>query len=302
MPDQVRHDNERSFCEAVNSKSKDNNQAEKVSNPEKGLSMYLDYWDFKKAPFENVADPSFFYVSQSHEEALSRLLYVARFSKGAALLTGDIGSGKSLISRVYKNKLKEAGSDIIILTNPHYNPVEFLQIIVYQLGIADRPDSKARLLQMLGRKAIKNLEHSKGTIIVIDEAQGIPEDTLEEARLLLNLQNGHRFLLTLVLIGQPELRKKIKDMKSLDQRIPIRFHLRPFDFRDTQNYIMYRLKRAGLENNVFEKKAIKKIYEHTEGLPREINSVCDLSLLIGCNRKKKYITPGIVASVVDDME
>ena len=264
--------------------------------------MYLDYWNLKKHPFENVADPSFFYVSQSHEEALSRLLYVSRSSKGAALLTGDIGCGKTLISRVYKNKMKEAGTEVILLTNPHYNPVEFLQIIVYQLGIEDPPDSKARLLQMLGRKAIKNLENKKGTIIVIDEAQGIPEETLEEARLLLNLQNGHRFLLTLVLIGQPELRTKIKHMKPLDQRIPIRFHLRPFDFRDTTNYMMYRLKTAGSEKNVFEKKAIRKIYEYTGGLPRKINSVCDLSLLIGCNRKKKYITPAIVESVIGDME
>jgi len=264
--------------------------------------MYLDYWNLKKPPFENVADPSFFYVSQCHEEALSRLLYVSRSSKGAALLTGDIGCGKTLISRVYKNKMKAAGTEIILLTNPHYNPVEFLQIIVYQLGIADPPDSKARLLQMLGGKAIKNLESKKGTIIVIDEAQGIPEETLEEARLLLNLQNGDVFLLTLVLIGQPELRTKIKHMKPLDQRIPIRFHLCPFDFRDTANYIMYRLEMAGLDKNVFEKKAIREIYEYTKGLPRKINSVCDLSLLIGYNRKKKHITPAIVASVVDDME
>jgi general secretion pathway protein A len=248
--------------------------------------VYLDYWNLKKFPFENVADPSFFYVSQSHEEALSRLLYASRLSKGAAMLTGDIGCGKTLISRVYKNKVKEAGAEISLLTNPPYNPIEFLQTILYQQGIGDPPDSKARLLQMLGRK----------------KAQGLPEETFEEARLLLNFQNNHRFLLTLVLIGQPELRSKIKHMKPFDQRIPIRFHIHPFDLGDTIRYIMFRERKAGFQKNIFTKDAIRKIYEYTGGLPREINSVCDLSLLIAYNKKRKIINPAIIDSVIEDLE
>lgn len=264
--------------------------------------MYLDYWNLKKFPFENVADPSFFYVSQSHEEALSRLLYASRLNKGAAVLTGDIGCGKTLISRVYKIKVKEAGAEISLLTNPPYKPIEFLQTILYELGIGDPPDSKARLLQMLGRKMVQNLENNKGTIIVIDEAQGLPEETFEEARLLLNFQNNHRFLLTLVLIGQPELRTKIKHMKPFDQRIPIRFHIHPFGFVDTAKYIMFREKEAGFEKNIFTRDAIQTVYEYTGGLPRKINSVCDLSLLIAYNKKRKIINPAIIESVIEDLE
>jgi len=264
--------------------------------------MYLNSWNLRKFPFENVADPSFFYVSQSHDEALSRLLYVSRMSKGAAMLTGDIGCGKTLISRVYRNKLREAGADVALLTNPPYRPFEFLQEILYQLGIEEPPDSKTKLLQILYKKMISNMEQNKGTIIVIDEAHILPEETFEEARLLLNFQNSHRFLLTLLLIGQPELRAKVKRMSGLEQRIPIRFHIHPFGFLDTIKYIMFREKKAGFTNNIFTKKAIKQIYDYTGGLPRKINSVCDLSLLIAFNKKRKIINPSIVESVIEDLE
>jgi len=264
--------------------------------------MYLNYWNLKKFPFENVADPSLFYVSQSHEEALSRLLYASRMSKGAAMLTGDIGCGKTLISRVYRNKVKEAGAEVSLLMNPPYRPIEFLQTILYHLGIGEPPDSKAKLLQILNKKMNHNMEQNRGTIIVIDEAQILCEETFEEARLLLNFQNNHRFLLTLVLIGQPELRTKIRQMKPFDQRIPIRFHLQPFGFLDTIKYIMFREKRAGFTKNIFTKKAIKRIYEYTGGLPRKINSVCDLSLLIAFNKKRKLINPAIVENVIGDLE
>jgi general secretion pathway protein A len=264
--------------------------------------MYLDYWNLKKFPFENVADPSFFYVSHSHEEALSRLLYASRMRKGAAMLTGDIGCGKTLISRVFRNKMREAGAEVSLLVNPPQRPLEFLQEILYQMGVEEPPDSKTKLLQILYKKVIANMQQNKGSIIVIDEAQILPEETFEEARLLLNLQNSHRFLLTLLLIGQPDLRGKVRRMSAFDQRIPIRFHIHPLSFVDTIRYIMFREKKAGFTKNIFTKKAIEEIYEYTGGLPRKINSVCDLSLLIAFNKKRKTINPLIIESVIDDLE
>ncbi len=264
--------------------------------------MYLDYWNLKKFPFENVADPSLFYLSQSHEEALSRLIYTAKMSKGAAMLTGDIGCGKTLISRVYTNKMRAVGADVALLTNPPYRPIEFLQTILYQLGIEEPPDSKIKLLQILNRKMINNLEQRRDTILIIDEAHILREETFEEARLLLNFQNSHRFLLTLLLIGQPELKTKMRQMKPFDQRIPIRFHLQPFGFLDTAKYILFREQKAGFIKNIFTKKAIKKIYEYTGGLPRQINSVCDLSLLIAFNEKRKIINPAVIENVIEDLE
>jgi general secretion pathway protein A len=263
--------------------------------------MYLNYWELKRFPFENVADPSFFYLSDSHEEALSRLLYTSKMGKGGAMLTGDIGSGKTLISHVYMNTLREEGADVSFLTNPPYSPVEFLQEILFQMGSADPPGSKSKLLKELNKKLIDNLEHKRGTAIIVDEAQILHQETLEEARLLLNFQTNERFLLTLVLVGQNELRLKIRAMKALDQRIAIRYELEPFSLVDAVKYIMFRARKAGFKKNVFSKKAIRTIYEYTGGLPRKINTVCDLSLLLACNEKRAFVDSGIVESVIDDL-
>ena len=263
--------------------------------------MYLDYWNLKKFPFENVADPSFFYVSQSHEEALGRLLYASRMSKGAAMLTGNIGCGKTLISRVYRNKLREARADVALLNNPPHRPIEFLQEIAYQMGTEEPPDSKTKLLHILYKRMIANTQQNKKTIVLIDEAHVLPEETLEEARLLLNFQNNDHFMLTLLLIGQPELRVKVVRMSGLEQRIPIRFHLRPFDFVNTVKYVLFREKKAGFKANVFTKEALRKIYDYSGGLPRKINLICDLSLLVAFNEKRKLIISSTVDNAIEDL-
>jgi general secretion pathway protein A len=263
--------------------------------------MYLEYWGITRFPFENVADPYFFYLSESHEEALSRLLYASKMRKGGAMLTGDIGCGKTMISKVYTSKLMEEGYGVILLTNPPLGPVEFLQEILYELGIKELPDSKAKLLQMLNKNMTYNMEQNKETIIIIDEAQILNEETFEEARLLLNFQNKDRFFLTLVLLGQNELKAKISHIKQFYQRIPIRYHLHPFHFLDTTKYIMYREKKAGFTKNVFTTSAIKEIYEYSQGIPRQVNSVCDLSLLVAFNKKTKVVDSGIVKSVINDL-
>ena len=263
--------------------------------------MYLDYWNLKKFPFENVADPSFFYLSQSHEEALGRLLYASRMSKGAAMLTGNIGCGKTLISRVYRNKLREAGADVALLNNPPHRPLEFLQEIAYQMGTEEPPDSKTKLLHILYKRMIANMQQNKKTIVVIDEAHVLPEEALEEARLLLNFQNNDHFMMTLLLIGQPELRVKVVRMSGLEQRIPIRFHLRPFDFVNTVKYVLFREKKAGFTNNVFTKEALRKIYDYSGGLPRKINLICDLSLLVAFNEKTKVVKTSTVDTAIEDL-
>lgn len=264
--------------------------------------MYLAYWGLERFPFDNVTDPSFFYLSDIHKEALSRLLYASKMMKGGAMLTGDIGCGKTLISKVYMKRLRNDGSEVSLLTNPPLEPVELLQEILYQMSINDLPNSKNKLLQILNRKMLDNMEQNKETIIIIDEAQILNEETFEEARLLLNLQSNDRFLLTVVLIGQTELKVKIRQMKQFDQRIAIRYHLHPFHLLDTIKYIMFREKKAGFRRNVFTTKALEKIYEYSRGVPRVINSVCDLCLLIGFHKKSNIVESGIVKSVIDELE
>jgi general secretion pathway protein A len=145
------------------------------------------------------------------------------------------------------------------------------------------------------------MEQHQETIVIIDEAQILNEETCEEARLLLNLQSNNRFLLTLVLIGQTELRVKIKQMKQFDQRIAIRYHLKPFSLLDTAKYIMFRERKAGLEKNVFTKKSIKRIHEYSKGVPRTINSISDLCLLIAFNRQRDFVDSGIVNNIINEL-
>jgi len=222
--------------------------------------------------------------------------------KGGAMLTGDIGCGKTLISKVYMKRLQQDGSEVSLLTNPPIEPMELLQGILFQMNIKELPNSKTKLLQILNRKMVDNMEQNKETIIIIDEAQILNEETFEEARLLLNLQSNDRFLLTVVLIGQTELKVKIRQMKQFDQRIAIRYHIHPFCLPDTIKYVMFREKQAGFRRNVFTTKAMEKIYEYSRGVPRMINSVCDLCLLIGFDKRSNIIDSGIVKSVITELE
>jgi type II secretory pathway predicted ATPase ExeA len=263
--------------------------------------MYLAYWGLERFPFDNVADPSFFFLSEIHKEALSRLLYASKMMKGGAMLTGDIGCGKTLISRVYMSRLQQHGSEVSLLTNPPLEPVELLQEILVQMNVAEVGNSKTKLLQTLNRRIRENMEQRKETIIIIDEAQILNEETFEEARLLLNMQSNDRFLLTVVLIGQTELKVKIRQMNQFDQRIVIRYHIHPFGLPDTIKYIMFRERKAGFQRNVFTTKAIERIHEYSRGVPRVINSVCDLCLLIGFDRKSETVHSGIVNSVLEEL-
>ena len=262
--------------------------------------MYLDYWRFKKFPFENVPDPDFFYLSNSHEEGLTRFIYAARMRKGSAMLSGEIGCGKTTLSMLFVRDLPEDKYDIGIVINPKLDSNEFIQEILYQFGIPEIPDSKVKCLRLLNEKMLANLEADKETLLIIDEAQLLDESTFEDLRLLLNFQLNNRFLMTIILIGQPELVRKVKNIEQLDQRIAIKYHLTPFDFKETERYIVFRQQKAGGRDNVFSDEAIEKIFEHTGGVPRKINNLCDLSLLIGSSAGENIINKKIVERIISD--
>jgi general secretion pathway protein A len=262
--------------------------------------MYLDYWGFKVLPFENVPDPRFFYLSKSHDEALTRLIYAGKMRKGSAVLSGDIGCGKTTLIKVCIQELAGENFEIGLVVNPKLEPLEFLQEVLYQFGIEDVPDTKVNCLQKLNQKMIENMKENKETLLIIDEAQLLERSNLEEVRLLLNFQLNDRFLMTILLIGQPELRDNIKKIKQLDQRIAIKYHLAPFSFNETVQYVFFRQKKAGRKENVFSKEALKKIYDHTRGIPRSINNLCDLALLIGYSKNEKVISSKIIESIIND--
>lgn len=262
--------------------------------------MYLEYWGFIEFPFENVPDPKFFYLSNSHEEALSRLIYAVRMRKGGAMLSGDVGCGKTTLTKVAIQELSGSTYDIALLINPKLEPLEFLQEVLYQFGISEVPETKVKCLRLLNDRMLENMKSGKETLLMVDEAQLLTSSTLEEIRLLLNFQLNDRFLITILLLGQPELKDKVRNVQQLDQRLAIRYHLAPFDLEDTGRYIEFRQTKAGRSSSVFTREAVARVFEHSKGVPRRINNICDLSLLIGFSKNAGEIDPKIVEGIIDD--
>jgi len=265
--------------------------------------MYEDYWGLKEKPFENTPDPHFLYYSSKHEEAFSRMLYAIRERKGAAILTGEYGSGKTVLSRAFLKELSDERYQTVLIFNPRIPPREFLQEIVYQLGGDDSSKSKTKLLRTLNEMLYNNRSENKDTIIAVDEAQTIgSEEIFEELRLLLNFQLDDMFLLTIILIGQPELKEKVDRIPQLRQRLAVRYHLVALDEGETREYIIHRLGVAGSSKGIFGEETHRLIYEASEGIPRRINNICDMCLLVGFGMRADAIDEGIVRDVIGDLE
>ena len=266
--------------------------------------MYELYWGLKEKPFENTPDPRFIYFSSDHLEAISRLTYAVEERKGAALLTGDYGCGKTVISRLLFEKLTVDKYETALITNPLLNPMALLREICFQLNMNISTRSpKTLLLKKLNERFYENMNNDKDTVIIIDEAQAIQNLTaFEELRLLLNFQLNDRFLLTLILIGQPELREKINQFKQFKQRLAIKYHLNPLNEKDTEKYIVHRLEVAKARGDIFTPKAMRLTWEKSEGIPRVINNICDMSLLVGFTKKLHKIDRGLIAEVASDLD
>jgi len=263
--------------------------------------MYEAYWGFSEAPFDNSPNPKFFYLSPEHEEALVRLMYAVRQRKGCALLTGEYGCGKTTLSRALIQRLEAERYEIGLLTNPRWNAVDFLRELLYQLGLETPERNKAELLHQLNDAFFRNFQATRDTVIIVDEAQLIEDEgVFEELRLLLNFQTDDRFLVTLLLIGSPELASKVRRLRHLDQRVAIRYHLNTLDDTHTTNYIAHRLNMAGRSAQIFTDEAVKLIFDFTRGTPREINNLCDIALLVGYSKRVKEIDERIVAEVIKD--
>jgi general secretion pathway protein A len=220
--------------------------------------------------------------------------------KGGAMLSGEIGCGKTTLTKVCVRELSKAPFDIGVVVNPRLEPLEFIQEVVYQFGIKDVPDTKVKCLRRLNEKMIDNLRANRETLLIVDEAHLLTLSNLEEIRLLLNFQLNDRFLMTVMLIGQPELKDKIKDISQLNQRIAIKYHLESFNFNDTARYIQFRQKRAGRDRSAFDRDAMNTIYRYAKGVPRNINNLCDLSLLVGFSKNQEVIGSNIIESIVHD--
>ncbi len=264
--------------------------------------MYIEHWKLKEKPFELTPDPRYVFYSREHEEALLRLLYTVRELKGAMLLTGLYGCGKTILSRVFLNELMGSKYEVALINNPRLSANELLSEMIYQLGAEKfQEDSKVKLLRAFNEIVYANLNIGKETVVVIDDAPSIEAlDTFEELRLLLNFQQDNRFLITLVLIGQSELRKQLKQLPQLKQRLLIEYHLNPLNEQDTFNYIEHRLKIGGREDPIFDQPSKKMIFHYSSGIPRLINGIADMCLLEGFIQNKNIINQSLLKKVVDD--
>ena len=265
--------------------------------------MYEEYWRLQQKPFENTPDPHFFYYSRKHEEALSRMLYAIRERKGAAILTGEPGCGKTLLSRVLLKELNTEQYQLAFIFNPRLSPLNLMKEIVYQLDSRISSSSKINLLHYFNEILYANRNNNKGTVIVIDEAQTIGhKNSFEELRLLLNFQLNDDFLLTLILLGQPELKEKIDNLPQFKQRFAVRYHLGALTEDETGRYIRHRLKMAGSQQEIFPEDVLIDIYRYSAGTPRRINNICDMALLAGSAGGMDKVNGELIREVAEDLE
>ena len=265
--------------------------------------MYTSYWGLSVPPFENVPSQELFYESPQHEEALVRLVYAVEHKKGLAVLTGEVGSGKTTISRVLFDYLNNDGFEVVTIVNPTLSPVDLYRAILMKLGEPVEEDSKTILLNRLADRLTQNTENDINTILIIDEAHLIKDRAiLEELRMMLNLQHNNQFLITLLLIGQPALAANLASLKPLKERVAIRYDLKPLDFVDTARYILYRLKQCGAQRGIFTKAALEPLYTYSKGVPLKINNLCERSLLIGMMNNSRVVNAVVVKEAIEDMK
>ena len=272
--------------------------------------MYNDYWRLREKPFENNWDLRFYYLSNQHKEVLTRLLYAARENRQGALLTGDYGSGKSMVLALLINKLQSSGQDyaIIHIKDPMMGIEDFYREFLLQLDSdikeAEACESKSVLFKKFNKELINQTDRSRHTVLIVDEAHLMEIKTLEELRLLLN--NYHpetnSGMLTLILAGQPPLAEKIRGIPALSQRIPIRCNFPLLDEAQCEEYIFHRLRVAGSRNQLFTPEAVKLIWNYTRGVPRSVNNICDMALFLGSSRGVAKVDEEIIEEVARDIE
>lgn len=258
--------------------------------------MYTEFWKLREQPFNNTPDPKYFYASEKHQEALSRLQYLVNDKKACGLLTGVYGCGKTLVMHSLKRATEAQGCKYSIVSNPRLDDTGILRFVLRGLTQQEIvPTNKADVLMQLQSNVEKIAHDGKHTVVVIDEAHAIVnEDIFEELRLLMNFQTETQHLLTLLLVGQPELGPRVEMNKQLNQRIAIRYHLDAFSLADTAKYIRHRMLVGGVADEVFSPEAVDSIQKQSGGIPRWINHFAHMSLLTAFSKGLHRITSEIV--------
>lgn len=266
--------------------------------------MYTGYFGLTQQPFSIAPNPDFLYMSYRHKEALAHLTHGLGESGGFVLLTGEVGTGKTTVSRQMLAQLPDT-TDVAFVLNPALSELELLATICDEFRIRfKRSDATLKMLtDKIKNRLLKNHEAGKNTILIIDEAQHLKSEVLEQLRLLTNLETNTRKLLQIILIGQPELQQLLKrqELRQLAQRITARYHLLPLTIEEITMYIQHRLTVAGCPRPLFDKKAIAHIHQTTQGIPRLVNLLADRCLMGAYALQAPYVTKKIVTQAAKEI-
>jgi general secretion pathway protein A len=266
--------------------------------------MYKAFFGLITNPFNLSPDPSFLYRSTQHEEALANLIYGVQSRKGFIVLTGEVGTGKTTMLECLRDHLDTHNIPFAFLFNSRLTPDQFLEMIAYDFDLQCLRTSKTEVLFALNNMLIERANQNRTTALIVDEAQNLDWDVLEEIRMLGNLENRRGKMLQIILSGQPELDRKLEEQqyRQLKQRIALRCRLQPFDSSETVEYIGSRLARAGMrDQKVFPPDILREIHLRTQGIPRLINGVCDNLMLTAFAMEKRQATFEMLEEVSRDM-
>lgn len=254
--------------------------------------MYEAHFGLARKPFTPAPDPRFLVQTETHREALASLLYGIQERKGFIVLTGEVGTGKTLMIRAMLERL---GQDVLVayVVNPRLAFVELLSHVFAEFGIPERPHSKGDGVLILNQWLIQRLAEGKTPVLVLDEGQTLSRDVLEELRLLTNLETSHEKLLHCVLVGQPELEATLADpaLRQLVQRVAVHHRIRPLSKAETGEYVRARLRAAGAaDGQIFTKRAIRRVHARARGIPRVTNALCDAALILAYASGEREVT------------
>jgi len=261
--------------------------------------MYQKFYGFKEKPFTLTPDPSFLYLSKQHEMALTMLSYGLQSEAAISVITGEVGAGKTTLIREMLANLEE-NSEVGLISNAHSSFGDLLQWVLMAFNINTEAKDKAGRYQILMDFLISNYAKNKKTILIIDEAQNMDAETLEELRLISNINADKHLVLQLILVGQPELLELMQrhELRQLAQRVSIDYKLKALGYKETVAYIKHRLVVAGGHGDIIDKYAIAAIFYHSGGIPRLINTLSDFALVFGFSEGLKQINLNIMLDVI----